>query len=48
LVKELGGIRKAMKELKIGYATMNKYLTSGEYFKLHDGSLVKLVRSRSD
>jgi hypothetical protein len=32
-----------MEELKIGHSTMKRYLTTGEYFKLQDGNLVKLV-----
>ncbi len=43
IVKELEGIRIAMEELKIGHSTMKRYLTTGEYFKLQDGNLVKLV-----
>ena len=36
-----------MKELKIGYSTIQKYLTSGEYFKLQNRGLIKLVYKKA-
>jgi hypothetical protein len=37
-----------MKELKMGYSTIRKNLNSGEYFKLQDGCLVKLVAQNNN